>query len=519
MTINDYTNACDDAARAAAERLGLTHTITGAAGSGIYCLPIERGLTVTITYIGRKPKGDDFIPVHGLSVAHHSSRVPSTAFAFPLSQVGLKAAKKLRAALLALPIDWTMALAELASLTESQRAEIAATCEAAFVAFGEARLVLWRGREATPPAPIPATPLRIYVCTATGWEVFADDLSAGDDLLALLREPHRPADGSGRVPRFGETRFACTLGYSDLRTPRGAEQWSAELPRLTGPYSRIAVDSDTTALDFGTIDTPRGLERVVLLLPDPSAWCRRVEALLAEIDEAERVAEQGRRAPNYRTIYGTWSKGPRSGSIRWPGRLTKAERSEREREQTEGDAARALAARSLARLKELADDSVRVASEMRGDRTWSENASSLRPNLIEHIEQLLTVKSRVAALLPYPECQSFAHELDWMRDEIADRKREAAALPDSLARFGLAPGERCRVLPAPWDVREGIGEREGVVLSASVELGETTVGRFPTIEHARKIRCDDGAIVNAYAAIECEVDTGAVRRCVKEPTP
>jgi hypothetical protein len=244
------------------------------------------------------------------------------------------------------------------------------------------------------------------------------------------------------------------------------------------------------ALDYGVVDTERGPEHVLVVLPSASedAWLELVEAMLAMLVEVETAVLDARMAHDWKAIYGTWSSGKRADQVRWPGKMPESVRAEREREQAAGDATRARAEHLRKRLLSLVKNIEDVEDH---------------PSAPEVLECMASVKDRVHAVLPYRNDGSdFRRYVDGMVRREEKRRFDRESGPASVARFGLDVGARCRVLPAPWD--EPKVERTGVVVRVKVTPTTTRIGSLPIVEHWRLVRVDgyDQLRVDAVVAVE-----------------
>ncbi len=474
--------------RELAQRLGLTHQIScNDRGTTVtnYCLPTERGLTVTLSSCGTKLKGDLHHTVFGLTVAHHSNSTVLRSYAWPCNRKGLRATIACRGALLALPIDWTLA-ADALEIDDTRRELVLATFNAHLDQFGLDKLVLWNGRPVVEP---PTTTVRIYVATEHYWEIFTYELAEGGDLLALLAEgvqSHRT--NKGITAKFEPAKRVAHLGR--LASPA---DWAEHGVSLTATPTRHVINASTVALDYGLVDTARGPEHVLLVLPSATddAWPELVESLLAMLPEVEAAMKDAHRAPDWKRTYGTWSSGARAGQVRWPGKMPKAERAEHAAEQAAGDATRARAERLTKRLL--------VVVENIEDRTD-------HPRAPELLERLTAVKDRVHAMLPYRSDADFRRYVEGMVAREEKRRFARESGPASVARFGLDLGSRCRVLPAPWD--EPKVERTGVVDRIKVVPTTTPMGSMPIVEHWRRVRLDGPSPLHVDAVVAIDDDWG-----------
>lgn len=490
-------------AQALATKLGMTSTVSYVDSLGAvhtnHATPIVDGLAVSLSNCGRKAKGDLHHTVFGLTVVHHSNSTITRSYAWPPTKKGLRAALACRDALLELPFDWTRDPNDL-GINDTNRSLPLGVFDAHFDQFGVEHLVLWQGR---PIVDAPTTTVRVYVATEYWWEVFTCELGEDADLHAMLAEgaaDHRT--NKSHLASFGRFDRVTHLGRTTADT-----LWAEHgVTGLTSTPARLAIGSHTTALDYGLVDTHRGPERVLVVLPSAGnvTWPELADHLLAMLPEVEWAKVAARQAHDWAKLYGTWASGARAGTVRWPGRMPKAERAQHEAEQRAGNAARAHLDRLQERLRVVVEDVESVTDH---------------PSIPDYLDRLLEVRHRVHEALPYRHPADFRRYVERLafRETAARLAREAE--PSSVTRYGLNIDDRCRVLPAPWDMPAV--ERTGVVVRVKVVSTTTYIGKMPIVEHWRRVRVDgpDPEHLDAVVAVEEDWSDGedllrAYRRCV-----
>ena len=413
------------------------------------CLPLDRGLTVAIVpatewvptgaYRERTPVCDPR-PALVLRVTHHSGLGVRghAGLDWPASVAGLASAKRAMAALLAEPIDWTAGADALAERCAS--AGQSAECVAAIVRAEQDAFVTAGGRliRTTPLAsePLPEPGAWVFfVRYDRGWTRLTSTEPFAVDVRRLARAA---AVNDQRTERID-------LNVVDLPDVDPHAWERCPLPALTGPYTRSTVTASLSLLDFGIVDGTR----IVFVMHDPTAW----EAVVNELCETAEAHDENHYStedlPDYRRMFGTWSKGVKMGEIRWPSRYSPDERRAKQAEQDASDKARADLHQQRAQVYWLSHGVFDVAPLLLVPCA-DPNESERRSLALEHAERLvnrLTAKLFVTRrALGYP--QGSAHET--ALKALAATVRQAQALHDDVDAHGFGPGTSCDVAPSRY---------------------------------------------------------------------
>lgn len=199
---------------------------------------------------------------------------------------------------------------------------------------------------------------------------------------------------------------------------------------------------------------------------------------------------------------GIVKSGPRRGEPKWPRKWTPEQRRAAEREQTTRDRAEQALGREIA-TEHLLMYGLRV----RLRHAWDAEA--------ERTIAASTSLEWLRACLAWIDASTESRDArdGWarkVRARIAVLESEHETI-ESVARYGFAPGTRCRVTAAPWD-EWSEPEQAGIVVSAEVVRWLTRAGKFQVTEHRRTVRLADGSHAAAAVAVHCEVDSGAHRK-------